>query len=369
MVLVPNSTLGAFVGDNSSELITLVAGQLNGFPQGVLVLGGNDTVQGSVDSELINGNQGFDQIFGGGGNDNLLGGQEDDVLDGDVGDDILFGNLGADIITGGDGNDNLFGGKDNDNLSGDLGNDILSGDFGIDALTGGGGSDIFVLGIGGGGADAITDFQDGADLMQLPAEFTFSNLQITTSGNQTVIALTIGEELARLDSIQPSAITSADFVGGSSPNTSSPTSLLVTDSGQLSRINVLTGELAVLANLNTTLTDIATSPDGRIFGISFSSLYNIDPVTGDLSKIGNFVTNNEMNALEFSSNGELYGSSNSNNSDLYKINLETGRASSISLGDNNTNFISSGDLAFVLVEINFLPHQDLLITQGIFYIL
>lgn len=233
-------------------------------------------------------------------------------------------------------------------MSGDLGNDILSGDFGIDTLTGGGGSDIFVLGIGGGGADVITDFQDGADLMQLPTGITFSNLRVTTSGNQTAIVLaTTGEELVRLDTIQPAAITAADFVGGSSPNTPSPTSLLVTDSGQLSRVNVLTGELTVLANLNTTLTDIATSPDGRIFGISFSSLYNIDPVTGDLSKIGNFVITNKMNSLDFSSNGELYGSTfDSSNSDLYKINLETGRASGISL-EENTDFISSGDLAFV----------------------
>ena len=216
MVLIPNSALGVLVGDESSELISLIPGQLAGFSQGILVLGGNDTVQGSVDGEVINGNQGFDQIFGGGGNDNLFGGQDGDVIDGGVGDDILFGNLGADIITGGDGNDNLFGGKDNDNLSGDLGNDILSGDFGIDALTGGGGSDIFVLGIGGGGADVITDFQDGADLMQLPAGFTFSNLRVTTSGNQTAIVLaTTGEELARLDTIQPAAITAADFVGGS----------------------------------------------------------------------------------------------------------------------------------------------------------
>lgn len=216
MVLIPNSALGVLVGDESSELISLIPGQLAGFPQGVLALGGNDTIQGSVDGEVINGNQGFDQIFGGGGNDNLFGGQDGDVIDGGVGDDILFGNLGADIITGGDGNDNLFGGKDNDNLSGDLGNDILSGDFGIDTLTGGGGSDIFVLGIGGGGADIITDFQDGADLMQLPAGLTFSNLRVTTSGNQTAIVLaTTGEELARLDTIQPAAITAADFVGGS----------------------------------------------------------------------------------------------------------------------------------------------------------
>jgi hypothetical protein len=52
--------------------------------------------------------------------------------------------------------------------------------------------------------------------MQLPAGLTFSNILVQASGNQTAIALaTTGEELVRLNGIQPSVITSADFVGGS----------------------------------------------------------------------------------------------------------------------------------------------------------
>jgi len=52
--------------------------------------------------------------------------------------------------------------------------------------------------------------------MQLPAGLTFSNILVQASGNQTAIVLaTTGEELVRLNGIQPSVITSADFVGGS----------------------------------------------------------------------------------------------------------------------------------------------------------
>ena len=337
MVLIPNSALGVLVGDESSELISLIPGQLAGFPQGILVLGGNDTVQGSVDGEVINGNQGFDQIFGGGGNDNLFGGQDGDVIDGGVGDDILFGNLGADIITGGDGNDNLFGGKDNDNLSGDLGNDILSGDFGIDALTGGGGSDIFVLGIGGGGADVITDFQDGADLMQLPAGFTFSNLRVTTSGNQTAIVLaTTGEELARLDTIQPAAITAADFVGGS------PTPVPQGEPGS----NIATAfDLGVLPDL-LSYSQFVGKDDPNDF-------YRVDQGDGDVLNYayGDSRSNGEINrALEA---GTYYVRVSNDSGTNYDLRLEAASKPATTPSNPGNTLNTALDLGSLSSSINF----------------
>jgi Ca2+-binding RTX toxin-like protein len=59
------------LGDNTSEFITLSPGQLTNIPGGVWVLGGNDTVIGSADSELILGNDSQDSISGGAGNDTL----------------------------------------------------------------------------------------------------------------------------------------------------------------------------------------------------------------------------------------------------------------------------------------------------------
>lgn len=212
MTLTSNGELGLLIGNETAELITLTPGQLANFPLGVLTLGGNDTVFGSVDNEQINGNTDEDELAGGGGNDTLFGGQNNDVLDGQAGNDLLFGNRNADLIRGGKGDDNLFGGEDNDILFGDFGNDFIAGDLGIDVVTGGDGADVFVLPLRGIDTDFISDFEDGIDSILLPTGVTFDQLSIILRGNdQTVIALGT-EELAVLDDVLPDAITIADFI-------------------------------------------------------------------------------------------------------------------------------------------------------------
>ncbi len=212
MTLTPNPQIGAWIGDDSAELISLAPGQLAGFPLGVLTLGDNDTVFGSTDSELINGNQGEDELSGSAGDDTLFGGQGNDVLDGQAGNDVQLGNLGADLIRGGQGNDNLLGGGDNDVLFGDFGNDFLSGDLGIDVLTGGEGADTFALPLRGIDTDFISDFQDGVDLMLLPTGISFNDLQIQLRGTTQTVLSFAGQELAVINNILPDAITAADFV-------------------------------------------------------------------------------------------------------------------------------------------------------------
>lgn len=212
MALTPNSELGVLIGDDSAELISLVPGQLAGLPLGLISLGGNDTVFGSTDSEQINGNQDEDELSGSGGDDTLFGGKDNDVLDGQAGNDFLFGNLNADLIRGGQGNDNLFGGGDNDILFGDFGDDFLSGDLGVDVITGGEGADVFALPLRGIDTDFISDFEDGIDLMLLPAGVSVEQLSITPRGSsQTVVSLGT-EELAVLDDVLPNEITSVDFI-------------------------------------------------------------------------------------------------------------------------------------------------------------
>ncbi len=213
MVLIPDSELGFWIGDNSSELITLSPGQLNGFPLGVLALGGNDMIQGSIDSELIIANQNDDFVLGGGGSDTIFGGKDNDSLDGQSGNDALFGNLGQDTLLGGDRDDSLFGGQQNDSLIGGSGNDTIYGDLGADTLTGGLGADVFGLGTNGQEIDLITDFQAGVDVMQLPDGI--GTIEIQANGlNQTAITVAnTGETLVILDGVQPSAITTDDFLG------------------------------------------------------------------------------------------------------------------------------------------------------------
>lgn len=210
------------LGDNTSEFITLSPGQLTNIPGGVWVLAGNDTVIGSTDSELILGNDGQDSISGGAGNDTLIGGKDNDFVDGGSGNDSIRGDSNEDIIRGGDGTDSLFGGKGNDQLFGDAGDDFLSGDQGNDTLTGGEGSDRFVLSIGGG-LDIITDFGNGSDFIQVPAGISISDILIQTAGSNTLLSLrSTGEQLAQLNNVPASSITTTRLLLPNQPLLETP---------------------------------------------------------------------------------------------------------------------------------------------------
>ena len=111
---------------------------------------GNDTLQGNVLSNVLEGNagddtifgdDGWDRIFGGDGNDTVRGGDLGDTIDGGNGDDDLQGEGGWDFITGGRGNDTISGGAGNDDVFGNENDDVLSGDDGDDRLWGGFGND------------------------------------------------------------------------------------------------------------------------------------------------------------------------------------------------------------------------------------
>lgn len=213
MSLIPDAAIGALIGNESSELISLFSGQLFNHPAGVLGLGGNDTVFGASDDELILGNTGFDQLWGGEGSDTLFGGKEGDILEGEGGNDLLFGNLDADTLFGGEGFDNLFGGKGDDVLNGEGGNDTLAGDLGADTLTGGSGQDVFLLLQQGQGRDWITDFEPNIDLIQLPDNLGQVQVQAVGSNQTRLVVSATNEELAILDGIVPSDLQTSDFIG------------------------------------------------------------------------------------------------------------------------------------------------------------
>ncbi len=86
-----------------------------GAPEAPRGLGpGNDSFQGGVEADFVNGQAGDDLVLGGGGNDLLFGGAGADRLYGGWGRDTLYGNLSADTLTGGPGADRLEGGAGND---------------------------------------------------------------------------------------------------------------------------------------------------------------------------------------------------------------------------------------------------------------
>ncbi|MDO9215936.1 MAG: tandem-95 repeat protein, partial [Lacisediminimonas sp.] len=96
--------------------------------------------------------------------DVLSGTEADERVEGGNGDDTVNGSGGADNLVGGNGGDRLYGGAGIDQLSGENGSDTLDGGTGNDLLTGGAGADVFTVSFGGG-ADTVTDFVVGTDLI------------------------------------------------------------------------------------------------------------------------------------------------------------------------------------------------------------
>jgi glucose/arabinose dehydrogenase len=169
-----------------NDTVSLLPGSFIGFPGGARGLVGNDQIIGSVDAELISGNEGNDTLFGGEGNDTLKGNAGNDFLNGNLDHDLLYGNEGDDQLFGEAGNDVLNGGQGYDILNGGEGDDRLRGDDGRDNFTGGTGDDVFILSRNSGlnsfaTTDWIYDFGNGADLIGLPSGITFDQINLVSS--------------------------------------------------------------------------------------------------------------------------------------------------------------------------------------------
>ncbi len=121
---------------------------------------GNDRICGGPgDDELIAG-RGYDVLFGEGGDDRLEGETRADRLDGGVGDDELRGEKGPDRMLGDGGNDVLLGERGSDEGEGGIGDDRVSGEKGNDRLEGGAGDDILD---GGAGDEPVLEGGPGSD--------------------------------------------------------------------------------------------------------------------------------------------------------------------------------------------------------------
>ena len=153
---------------------------------------GADVIRGGAGAEDINGNQGNDTVHGGAGDDWVVGGKDDDLLYGDEGVDIVYGNLGNDTCDGDGGNDLIRGGQGDDSLSGGAGDDWLSGDRGDDTLSGGAGADVFHS-FGAAGLDRVTDFNLAeGDRVQLDPGTTYT---VSQSGADVVIDMAGGGQM------------------------------------------------------------------------------------------------------------------------------------------------------------------------------
>lgn len=145
--------------------------------------GGNDTISlNEANGALPRAN-----LFGGSGNDVLMGGSGADMLFGQAGNDTLLGKGGNDLLFGGEGNDTLTGGDGDDQVFGEAGNDRLIWNPGDDTDLNEGGAGIDTIEVNGGnGAEVFTATANGSRVRfdrVSPAPFS---LDIGTSENLVV---------------------------------------------------------------------------------------------------------------------------------------------------------------------------------------
>ena len=93
----------------------------------------NRTIQTVLAGQAAN----FENVFGGSGDDVIIGNERNNRLQGNGGNDLLVGDLGNDLLEGGTGVNSLHGGD---------GGDTLVGDPGIDSLVGGAGTNVILQG-------------------------------------------------------------------------------------------------------------------------------------------------------------------------------------------------------------------------------
>jgi serralysin len=178
---------------------------INGNDAGDTLFGaaGDDQINGGAAFDRENGNVGNDTVRGNGGDDWVTGGQNNDLVYGDTGADILNGNLGNDTADGGIGNDTVRGGQGDDVVWGGAGDDYLTGDLGNDTMSGGPGADSYRA-FAGGGRDVITDFNRAeGDRIQLDPGTGYTAAQ---SGADVIVDLGGGGQLV-LANVQLAALT------------------------------------------------------------------------------------------------------------------------------------------------------------------
>lgn len=207
---------------------------------------GNDTLSGGGGTDILNGGAGADTLSGGDGNDALFidnadivsGGEGYDTVyaddsQGPLGLNFTVGSTGIEAVWGGRGSDvidastapafapslgvSLYGNAGNDTLIGSTFLDLIEGGLGDDTLTGGLGEDSFIFNLNGpgGGRDTITDFEDGADTLDIwdpstSAYLGYADVTVADSAEGAVITYSNGEIV--LAGILASQIDQNDFV-------------------------------------------------------------------------------------------------------------------------------------------------------------
>jgi hypothetical protein len=139
----------------------------------------------------------------------------------------------------------------------------------------------------------------------------------------------------------PPAPVDAETENVDTASAAGPTIYITDASGELSTVTLGTYSVHRIGNEGVVLTDIGFSPDGQLYGVSFSDFYKVDRTTGKATLIGPLDIP-DANALVFDAHGVAY-TEGFESSELYTIDTKTGRASPVG---STAPYTSAGALTF-----------------------
>ena len=186
----------------------------------------------------------------------------------------FIGGSGADDVTGNDAANTLIGNGGDDTLAGGAGDDVLDGGAGDDTLTGGAGADVFRYRLAGFGADTITDFTRGTDVIDLRnTGLVFADLSISASSQDLVIDAGSGNTIT-LSGQAGVTLAATDFVFGSTLPTVSVSDVQAPE-GQPAQLRLTLSE----ASAQTVTVDWHTSDGTAVAGTDYTGVTTARTVT------------------------------------------------------------------------------------------
>ena len=116
---------------------------------------------------------------------------------------------------------------------------------------------------------------------------------------------------------------------------------IVDETGVLGIVDVQTGQATIIGATGIVLTDIAFDNQGRLFGLTETRFYRIDPATAETTDVGPHGVPG-ANALVLAPDGRLLAAGGGSIS-LYSVDPDTGQATPF----DTTDYYALGDMAFV----------------------
>jgi Ca2+-binding RTX toxin-like protein len=201
-------------------------------------------------------------LYGGAGDDSIIGSTSGDTIIGNGGNDTLKGGGGGDILNGGDGGNYLDGGTGNDALTGGNLSGTFIGGAGSDTMYGGSAGDTYLYGAASEIAGDIIYEADASNRLSFSFSglFDFAQLTIVPFGASPVFGGLNFIDYATVGGVQEMRLAASQFSAAFSPN-------LVIRGNHVYNANGVTPSYGAAASAKLTIDNIsgAFSAEGFTF--------------------------------------------------------------------------------------------------------